>query len=87
MMELDWEVGQILDKLDELGIADDTVVLFTSTMGPRFSAMALECRRRAVLSRASTFRRLRTRRTRGVPCAIDWAIRDSVVLGLGQSAG
>jgi arylsulfatase A-like enzyme len=32
MMELDW-VGQILDKLDELGIADDTIVLFTSDDG------------------------------------------------------
>jgi arylsulfatase A-like enzyme len=33
MMELDWEVGQILDKLDELGIAGDTIVLFTSDNG------------------------------------------------------
>ena len=33
MMELDWEVGQILDKLDELGIADNTIVLFTSDNG------------------------------------------------------
>src|ERR1700680_99735 len=33
MMELDWEVGQILDKLDQLGIADDTIVLFTSDNG------------------------------------------------------
>jgi arylsulfatase A-like enzyme len=33
MMELDWEVGQILDKLDELGIAEDTIVLFTSDNG------------------------------------------------------
>jgi arylsulfatase A-like enzyme len=33
MMELDWEVGQILDKLDELGIADDTIVPFTSDNG------------------------------------------------------
>jgi arylsulfatase len=33
MMELDWEVGQILDKLDELGIADETIVLFTSDNG------------------------------------------------------
>jgi arylsulfatase A-like enzyme len=34
MMELDWEVGEILAKLDELGIADDTIVLFTSDNGP-----------------------------------------------------
>jgi len=33
MMELDWEVGQILDKLDDLGIADNTIVLFTSDNG------------------------------------------------------
>jgi arylsulfatase A-like enzyme len=33
MMELDWEVGQILDKLDTLGIAEDTIVLFTSDNG------------------------------------------------------
>jgi arylsulfatase A-like enzyme len=33
MMELDWEVGQLLDKLDELGIAEDTIVLFTSDNG------------------------------------------------------
>jgi arylsulfatase len=33
MMELDWEVGQLRDKLDALGIADDTIVLFTSDNG------------------------------------------------------
>jgi arylsulfatase A-like enzyme len=33
MMELDWVVGEILGKLDELGIADDTIVLFTSDNG------------------------------------------------------
>jgi arylsulfatase A-like enzyme len=33
MMELDWEVGQILDKLDDLGIADNTIVMFTSDNG------------------------------------------------------
>jgi len=34
MMELDWSVGQILETLDELGIADDTLVVFTSDNGP-----------------------------------------------------
>jgi arylsulfatase A-like enzyme len=34
MMELDWEVGEILNKLDDLGIADNTIVLFTSDNGP-----------------------------------------------------
>jgi arylsulfatase A-like enzyme len=33
MMELDWEVGEILKKLDDLGIAEDTIVLFTSDNG------------------------------------------------------
>ena len=33
MMELDWEVGEILKKLDDLGIADNTIVLFTSDNG------------------------------------------------------
>ena len=32
-MELDWEVGEILDKLDDLGIADNTIVMFTSDNG------------------------------------------------------
>ncbi len=31
---LDTQVGQILDKLTELGIADDTIVFFTSDNGP-----------------------------------------------------
>jgi arylsulfatase A-like enzyme len=34
MMELDWEVGELLKKLDDLGIADNTIVLFTSDNGP-----------------------------------------------------
>jgi arylsulfatase A-like enzyme len=33
MMELDDEVGQILKKLDDLGIADNTIVMFTSDNG------------------------------------------------------
>ena len=33
MMELDWEVGEILKKIDDLGIADNTLVLFTSDNG------------------------------------------------------
>jgi arylsulfatase A-like enzyme len=33
MMELDWEVGQILDELDKLKIADNTIVVFTSDNG------------------------------------------------------
>jgi arylsulfatase A len=34
MMELDWSVGEILKTLEELGIASDTLVVFTSDNGP-----------------------------------------------------
>jgi arylsulfatase A len=37
VMELDWSVGQILETLDELGIAGDTLVVFTSDNGPWLS--------------------------------------------------
>jgi arylsulfatase A-like enzyme len=33
MMELDWVVGQLLKKLDDLGIADNTIVIVTSDNG------------------------------------------------------
>ena len=33
VLELDWSVGQVLDTLDELGVSDDTLVLFTSDNG------------------------------------------------------
>jgi arylsulfatase len=33
MDELDWETGQLLDKLDELGIADNTIIMFSSDNG------------------------------------------------------
>src|ERR1700710_450845 len=33
MMELDWEVGEIMKKIDDLGIADNTIVIFTSDNG------------------------------------------------------
>jgi arylsulfatase len=33
MMELDWIVGEILQKLDDKGIADNTIVMFTSDNG------------------------------------------------------
>jgi arylsulfatase len=39
--ELDWSLGAILDTLDELGIADNTFVIFTADNGPWTSA-ALE---------------------------------------------
>jgi arylsulfatase A len=37
IMELDWSVGQILDSLDALGLARDTLVVFTSDNGPWLS--------------------------------------------------
>ena len=37
MMELDWSVGEILQSLEKAGVADDTVVLFTSDNGPWIS--------------------------------------------------
>ena len=30
----DWDIGQILDKLDELGVADNTIVIYTTDNGP-----------------------------------------------------
>jgi arylsulfatase A-like enzyme len=33
MMELDYEVGRLLKKLDDLGIADNTIVVFTTDNG------------------------------------------------------
>jgi arylsulfatase A-like enzyme len=33
MQELDWVVGELLAKLDELGIADNTLVIFTTDNG------------------------------------------------------
>jgi len=34
IVQLDWCVGQILDKLDRLGLAEETMVIFTSDNGP-----------------------------------------------------
>ena len=34
IVQFDWCVGAVMAKLDELGIADDTLVLFTSDNGP-----------------------------------------------------
>ncbi|MEM9586062.1 MAG: sulfatase [Planctomycetota bacterium] len=32
--EIDWSVGQVVDAIDEAGIQDDTLVIFTSDNGP-----------------------------------------------------
>jgi arylsulfatase A-like enzyme len=34
IVELDWCVGQIMSKLDELGLAENTIVIFSSDNGP-----------------------------------------------------
>lgn len=36
VVELDWVVGQILEKLDELDLREETLVIFTSDNGPVF---------------------------------------------------
>ncbi|MGE0310805.1 MAG: arylsulfatase [Lautropia sp.] len=38
MVELDHRVGQIVDEIDRLGIADDTLFVFCSDNGPEFRA-------------------------------------------------
>ena len=34
VVELDYHIGKILSKIDELGIAENTLILFTSDNGP-----------------------------------------------------
>ncbi|WP_136468810.1 sulfatase family protein [Flagellimonas onchidii] len=34
ILEADWAIGQVLDQLDELGIAENTIVIFSSDNGP-----------------------------------------------------
>ena len=34
MMEVDWSVGQIMNTIDECGLADNTLIIFTSDNGP-----------------------------------------------------
>ncbi len=38
MVEHDRHVGMILDKLDELGLAEDTIVMYSTDNGPHFNA-------------------------------------------------
>jgi arylsulfatase len=38
MVEHDMHIGMVLDKLDELGIADDTIVVYTTDNGPHYNA-------------------------------------------------
>ena len=34
MQELDWSVGEMMGALEESGIAENTIVIFTSDNGP-----------------------------------------------------
>lgn len=34
ILQLDWTVGKVLDALDQLGLAENTIVIFTSDNGP-----------------------------------------------------
>jgi arylsulfatase A-like enzyme len=34
IQELDWSVGQMMEALEEMGVADNTIVIFTSDNGP-----------------------------------------------------
>ena len=44
MQELDWGVGEMLNALEETGIADNTIVIFTSDNGPTKNQYALPYR-------------------------------------------
>lgn len=37
MQEIDWSVGQVLETLDQTGVADNTLVIFTTDNGPWLS--------------------------------------------------
>jgi arylsulfatase A len=39
IFELDWVVGQLLQTLEELGVADNTLVIFTSDNGPETTSV------------------------------------------------
>lgn len=44
MAELDWGLGQVMDKIKSLGIDDNTLVIFTSDHGPWFGGSCLPLR-------------------------------------------
>jgi arylsulfatase A-like enzyme len=39
IQQLDWIVGELLSSLDKLGVADNTLVIFTSDNGPEFTSV------------------------------------------------
>ena len=54
--ELDWSVGQILDTLDQLGLADKTLVVFSSDNGPWWQGNPGFARGRKLLTFEGGFR-------------------------------
>ncbi len=40
MVEHDCDIGQLLAKLDELGIADNTIVMYSTDNGPQLHHLA-----------------------------------------------
>ena len=54
--ELDWSVGQILDTLGQLGLADKTLVIFTSDNGPWWQGNPGFARGRKLLTFEGGFR-------------------------------
>ena len=56
MQELDWVVGELLGKLDALGIADNTIVIFTTDNGAEKFSWPTGAPRRSAARKASAGR-------------------------------
>jgi uncharacterized sulfatase len=56
VQELDWSVGKVLDSLTDLGIAEDTLVVFTSDNGPWWQGNPGALRGRKMLTFEGGFR-------------------------------
>jgi arylsulfatase A len=56
VQELDWSVGQILDTLEQLGLTDKTLVIFTSDNGPWWQGNPGYARGRKLLWFEGSFR-------------------------------
>ena len=63
MAELDWSVGQVLDRLKTLGLDDRTLVIFTSDNGPWYGGSTAGLRGMKSTTWEGGFR---------VPCIIRW---------------
>lgn len=61
--ELDWSVGQVLDKLSEVGCADRTLVVFTSDNGPYYGGSSGSLRGMKGTTWEGGYR---------VPCIVRW---------------